>query len=179
MTDTTRILRRDETVIDTSKGSSRRAKSKSTKLLERSGYISDFGSGLYGLTHLGQETRRRVEQVVRSEHVQNGCVEVSVPSLQYADDWKASGRWETFEGEMFTFTNRNDSDMCLAPTHEEGIVRMFRNSIRSYNQLPLTVFQIKEKHREDKARQGLLRAKEFVMKDAYSLHQNAESMHRR
>lgn len=170
------IIKRDETVINTSKETSSRAKSKSTKLLERSGYIADFGSGLYGLTNLGQETRQRVEDVIRQEHVDDGCVEVCIPSLQYSEDWEKSGRWGKFEGEMFTFKNRDASDMCLAPTHEEGIVRMFRDSVRSYNQLPMTVFQIKEKHRDDKARQGLLRAKEFVMKDAYSLHSSEESM---
>lgn len=173
------IIERTDTLIDSTKISSNKAESLSTKLLERSGYIKDFGSGLYGLTNLGQETRKRLENIVRYYHKENGCYEVSIPSLQYSKDWEMSGRWKKFEDEMFTFKNRDSSKMCLAPTHEEGVVRMFKSTVRSYRDLPLTVFQIKEKHRDDKARDGLLRGKEFVMKDAYSMHANEESMNRR
>lgn len=173
------FIKRKSIPIRSKKKSSSRSNSRSTRLLDRAGYISDFGSGLYGLTVLGQETRRRIENLVRRKHNSIGCHEVSIPSLQYSKDWMDSGRWEKFEGEMFTFENRDGSQMCLAPTHEEGVVRMFDEIIRSYNDLPATVFQIKEKHRDDKAREGLLRSKEFVMKDAYSMHSNKESMYRR
>lgn len=174
-----RIIKRQNTLINSTKITSSKSKSLSTKLLERSGYIADFGSGLYGLTPLGQETKKRFENIVRHYHKNNDCYEVSIPSLQYSKDWKTSGRWEKFEDEMFTFQNRDSSEMCLAPTHEEGIVRMFKSAIRSYKDLPITVFQIKEKHRDDKAREGLLRGKEFVMKDAYSMHATEESMKKR
>lgn len=167
---------RTEFTMGTTKTSSSRSNSRSTELLDRSGYISDFGSGLYGLTPLGQESRNRIEDLVRSKHEAEGFHEVSIPSLQYSGDWKESGRWGKFEGEMFTFENREGSEMCLAPTHEEGIVRMFDGVVRSYKDLPVTVFQIKEKHRDDRAREGLLRGKEFIMKDAYSMHADEQSM---
>lgn len=170
------IIKRRNLPVKTRKKSTSVSNSRSTKLLDRAGYISDFGSGLYGLTALGQETRKRIEDLVRNKHLKSGFHEVSIPSLQYSQDWKESGRWEKFEGEMFTLENRDDTEMCLAPTHEEGVVRMFRNTVRSYKDLPITIFQIKEKHRDDKAREGLLRGKEFVMKDAYSMHASEQSM---
>lgn len=171
------IIKRQNLPVSLKKTSTAVSNSKSTELLDRAGYIADFGSGLYGLTALGQKTRRRIENLIRRKHIEAGFQEVSMPSLQYSQDWKESGRWEKFEGEMFTFRNRDAKEMCLAPTHEEGIVRMFKGSIRSYKDLPITVFQIKEKHRDDKAREGLLRGKEFVMKDAYSMHTSSESMY--
>lgn len=172
------MINRSDLTLRTKKEATSQADSVSTEILERAGFISSFGSGLFGLTILGTETKKRIEECIREEHIHNlNCHEVSIPSLQYSEDWKKSGRWKKFESEMFTFENRDGKEMCLAPTHEEGIVRMFKNNVRSYKDLPFSVFQIKQKHRDDHARNGLLRSKEFVMKDAYSMHRDRSSMY--
>jgi prolyl-tRNA synthetase len=101
---------------------------------------------------------------------------VSLPQLNYSGIWEESGRWEDFGGEMFTFENRDGKRMCLAPSHEEGIVHLVRGAIRSYEDLPALYYQIDVKHRDDHARGGLLRTKEFTMKDAYSLHVSTDSL---
>jgi prolyl-tRNA synthetase len=99
-----------------------------------------------------------------------GGQRVRLPGLQYADRWRESGRWAGFEGEMFTLENRDGQAMCLAPSHEEGVVHLLDGRVRSHRDLPLLVYQVEAKFRDDHARNGLVRTKEFTMKDAYSVH---------
>jgi len=114
----------------------------------------------------------RVEAAMQSV----GARRVNLPQLNYSGIWEQSGRWKDFDGEMFALENRDGKRMCLAPSHEEGIVHLVEGTIRSYEDLPVLFYQIDAKHRDDRARAGLLRTKEFTMKDAYSLHTTRESL---
>ena len=173
-----RIIRRENIVLGTTKEAAGDAETGwSTMLLEEAGYIESFGAGLYGLSELGQQSRIRLERLIRQEMNSVGGHEISLPILQYDNDWRDSGRWDSFENEMFTLRNREGRDMCLAPSHEEGVVRLLRNRIRSYDDLPHVVYQLQQKHRDDHARNGLLRCKEFLMKDAYSLHTDTDDLY--
>lgn len=149
---------------------------KSAKLALRSGLVKNYGSGIFGYTPVGQKVLDNITEEVREEMLNIGAQEVSLPALQNSGIWKESGRWEAFEGEMFTFDNRDGKEMCLAPTHEEGMAEMVRGGFRSHNDLPTTLFQIGRKYRDDHPRNGLLRTKEFVMKDAYSFHSDETSL---
>jgi len=140
------------------------------RLARRAGLLRQFGSGLYGFAPTGERVRRKVIDVVAAEMDAIGGQRVSLPQLNYRDIWDASGRWGSFEGEMFTLENRDGAELCLAPSHEEGIVHLVDGHVRSSDDLPLLLYQVESKHRDDHARNGLLRTKEFTMKDAYSLH---------
>lgn len=140
------------------------------RLAVRAGLIRRFGSGLYGFTPAGERVRQNIIDVVETELRAVGAQRVSLPQLNYRDIWDASGRWGSFEGEMLTLENRDGIDMCLAPSHEEGIVHLVDGHVQSYDDLPLVLYQVDSKHRDDHARNGLLRTKEFTMIDAYSLH---------
>lgn len=142
----------------------------------RAGLVEQFGSGLYGFTPAGERVRRNVIRRIESEMDAVGGQRVNLPQLQYRPIWDRSGRWASFEGEMFTFENRDGQEMCLAPSHEEGTVHLVEGHVRSYEDLPLLLYQVGAKHRDDHARNGLLRTKEFTMKDAYSLHADGESL---
>ena len=146
------------------------------QLALRAGLIRQFGSGLYGFASTGERIRQKLIHRIESEMEAIGAQAVNLPHLQYKSIWEQSGRWESFEGEMFTLTNRDGQEMCLAPSHEEGIVALVNGVVRSYEDLPLLLYQVGAKHRDDHARRGLLRTKEFTMKDAYSLHSDAESL---
>jgi prolyl-tRNA synthetase len=146
------------------------------QLALRAGLIRQFGSGIYGLAPTGERVRQKLIRRIESEMEAIGAQAVNLPQLQYKSIWEQSGRWESFEGEMFTLTNRDGQEMCLAPSHEEGIVALVNGVVRSYEDLPLLLYQIGAKHRDDHPRRGLLRTKEFTMKDAYSLHMDAESL---
>ncbi|GAB7093370.1 proline--tRNA ligase [Halolamina litorea] len=147
-----------------------------TRLLVRAGLIREFGSGLWGLTPAGQRVKTKIEARVHDAMRSVGAQAASLPNLQYSDRWRESGRWGAFEGEMFTFRNREDRAMCLAPSHEEGVVHLLDGLVRSYDDLPVVLYQIDSKFRDDHARAGLLRCKEFTMKDAYSAHVDADSL---
>ncbi|WP_435358859.1 aminoacyl--tRNA ligase-related protein [Haloarchaeobius sp. DFWS5] len=139
-------------------------------LLRRAGLVREFGSGLWGYTPAGQRVRRKLTDRVRAAMDEIGGQEVSLPGLQYRERWEQSGRWGNFEDEMFTLRNRDGQDMCLAPSHEEGMVHLVDGRVRSYDDLPLLLYQVATKFRDDHARNGLVRSKEFTMKDAYSFH---------
>jgi prolyl-tRNA synthetase len=147
-----------------------------TKLLRRAGLIREFGSGLWGFTPAGERVRRKVEDRIRTGMDDVGAQEVRLPGLQYRERWADSGRWGSFEGKMLTLQNRDGQDMCLAPSHEEGMVHLFDGVVRSYDDLPLVVYQVASKFRDDHARNGLVRCKEFTMKDAYSFHVDEASL---
>lgn len=147
-----------------------------TQLLVRAGLIRPFGSGLWGFTPAGQRVRQKVIHRLQTGLDSIGGQQVCLPGLQHRQRWEQSGRWKTFEGEMFTLENRDGQVMCLAPSHEEGMVHLMDGQIRSYDDLPLLVYQIESKFRDDHAYNGLIRCKEFTMKDAYSFHANETSL---
>ena len=144
--------------------------SDAAKLLVRAGLIRGFGSGLWAVTTAGQRVREKLIDRIVAAMDGIGGQRVRLPGLQYADSWRASGRWGGFEGELFTLENRDGQAMCLAPSHEEGVVHLLDGRVRSHADLPLLVYQVESKFRDDHARNGLVRTKEFTMKDAYSVH---------
>ena len=168
-------MRRSELTLFTSREPGSQD-NETVRLAQRAGLIRQFGSGLYGFAPIGQRIRGRIIDHVDREMRAIGAREVSLPQLNYSGIWEESGRWGEFGGEIFTFENRDGKRMCLAPSHEEGIVHLLTGTIRSYEDLPGLYYQISRKHRDDHARSGLLRTKEFTMKDAYSVHATADSL---
>ena len=152
----------------------------SHKLLLRAGYIRRIGSGLYAYLPLMWRVLKKVSQIVREEMDATGAQECLLPQLQPADLWRESGRWDTYtqaEGIMFAMTDRQQRELGLGPTHEEVITTIAKDMIRSYRQLPLHLYQIQTKFRDEiRPRFGLMRGREFIMKDGYSFHTNQESL---
>jgi len=152
----------------------------SHKLLLRAGYIRRIGSGLYAYLPLMWRVLKKVSQIVREEMDATGAQECLLPQLQPADLWRESGRWDTYtqaEGIMFAMTDRQQRELGLGPTHEEVITTIAKDMIRSYRQLPLHLYQIQTKFRDEiRPRFGLMRGREFIMKDGYSFHTNEESL---
>ncbi|MGG6294177.1 proline--tRNA ligase [Leptolyngbya sp. AN02str] len=152
----------------------------SHKLLLRAGYIRRIASGVYGYLPLMWRVLQKVSQIVREEMNATGAQEVLLPALQPSELWKESGRWDTYtqaEGIMFAFTDRQKREVSLGPTHEEVITAIARDMIRSYRQLPVHLYQIQTKFRDEiRPRFGLMRGREFIMKDGYSFHTNEESL---
>lgn len=152
----------------------------SHKLLLRAGYIRRIGSGLYAYLPLMWRVLTKVRQIVKEEMDATGAQECLLPQLQPAELWQQSGRWDTYtqaEGIMFAFTDRQQREVALGPTHEEVITAVARDMIRSYRQLPQNLYQIQSKFRDEiRPRFGLMRGREFIMKDAYSFHANEESL---
>jgi prolyl-tRNA synthetase len=152
----------------------------SHKLLIRAGYIRRIGSGLYAYLPLMWRVLQKVSQIVREEMNATGAQECLLPQLQPADLWQESGRWDTYtkaEGIMFALTDRRDQDLALGPTHEEVITTVARDMIRTYRQLPQHLYQIQTKFRDEiRPRFGLMRGREFIMKDGYSFHADEESL---
>ncbi len=152
----------------------------SHKLLLRAGYIRRIGSGLYAYLPLMWRVLKKVSQIVREEMDATGAQECLLPQLQPADLWRESGRWDTYtqaEGIMFAMTDRQQRELGLGPTHEEVITTIAKDMIRSYRQLPVNLYQIQTKFRDEiRPRFGLMRGREFIMKDGYSFHTNEESL---
>ena len=149
---------------------------RSAKLAVQAGIVKNFGSGTWSYTHLGRKVLDNIEEVVRDE-MDEVAQEVSMNQLQTSEMWKESGRWNKFGGEeFFSFENRDGKDFTVAATHEEAATKLAGDYVRSYRDLDFSIYQIGRKFRDDHARKGLLRAKEFVMKDAYSFHRDKESM---
>ncbi len=143
----------------------------SHKLMLRAGLIRRLGSGLYSWLPLGLRVLRKVENIVREEMNAAGAIELLMPAVQPAELWQESGRWELFGPQMLRIKDRHERDFCFGPTHEEVITDIARREIRSYRQLPLNFYQIQTKFRDEiRPRFGVMRAREFVMKDAYSFH---------
>ncbi|MFC7203047.1 aminoacyl--tRNA ligase-related protein [Haloferax namakaokahaiae] len=168
-------MRRTDVLLCTRREANSRD-SETVQLAQRAGLIRQFGSGLYAFTPSGERVRQHVIRIVTTELNRIGGQAVDLPQLQYRPIWEQSGRWGNFEDEMFTFENRDGQQMCLAPSHEEGIVHLVDGIVRSYEDLPVLLYQVGKKHRDDHPRNGLLRTKEFTMKDAYSLHASDESL---
>ncbi len=151
----------------------------SHKLMLRAGLIKKLGSGLYSWLPLGLRVLRNIEQIVREEMNRAGAVELLMPAVQPAELWQESGRWDVFGPQMLKIKDRHDRDFCFGPTHEEVITDIARQDIRSYRQLPVNLYQIQTKFRDEiRPRFGVMRAREFVMKDAYSFHTDYEDLKR-
>ncbi|WP_413198682.1 proline--tRNA ligase [Nostoc piscinale] len=152
----------------------------SHKLLLRAGYIRRIGSGIYAYLPFMWRVLQKVSQIVREEMNATGAQECLLPQLQPADLWKESGRWDTYtkaEGIMFSLIDRREQQLGLGPTHEEVITAIARDMIRSYRQLPLHLYQLQTKFRDEiRPRFGLMRGREFIMKDGYSFHVDEESL---
>ena len=149
----------------------------SHQLLLRGGFIRRLASGLYTWLPLGLRVLRRVEQVVREEMDRSGAQEILMTVVQPAELWQESGRWELYGPELLRLKDRHQRDFCLGPTHEEVISDLARREIRSYRQLPVNLYQIQTKFRDEiRPRFGLMRAREFIMKDAYSFHMDQASL---
>lgn len=149
----------------------------SHQLMLRAGMIRKSASGLYSWLPLGLRVLRKVERIVREEMDKSGALEVLMPVVQPADLWVESGRWEKFGPELTRFKDRHDNPFCLGPTHEEVITDLIRNEINSYKQLPANFYQIQTKFRDEvRPRFGVMRAREFIMKDAYSFHLTQASL---
>ena len=141
----------------------------SHKLMLRAGYIRKLAAGIYSYLPLGIRTLQKVEKIVREEMDRAGAQELLMAALLPAEAYQASGRWEVFGDNMFKLKDRNDRDFCLGPTHEELFTQTVLNEVRSYKEYPMTLYQIQTKYRDEaRPRFGLMRGREFVMKDAYS-----------
>jgi prolyl-tRNA synthetase len=169
-------MKRTDLFVPTTKETTSDASVRSAELAVRSGLVDKIGSGVFSFSPTGNRVRNNLKAIIRDEMQSIDAQEVDLPGLQYAKIWRESDRFDEFEGEMFTFKNRDDQDMCLAPTHEEPMAEMVRNTVRSRGNLPLLTYQIGKKYRDEHARNGLLRTKEFEMKDAYSFHTSEEAL---
>jgi prolyl-tRNA synthetase len=149
----------------------------SHQLMLKAGMIKPIASGLYTWAPLGLKVLRKVENIVREEMDRAGGIEVLMPCVQPGELWKESGRWEEYGPELLRFHDRSDREFCFGPTHEEIITDYVRNEITSYKQLPINYYQIQTKFRDEvRPRFGVMRSREFIMKDAYSFHQNQDSL---
>jgi prolyl-tRNA synthetase len=170
-------MRVSQFFISTTKEAPSEAELVSHKLMLRAGLIKRLGSGLYTWMPLGLRVLRRVEAVVREEMNRAGAIELLMPAVQPAELWEETGRWAVFGPQMLKIKDRHQRDFCFGPTHEEVITDVARREIKSYRQLPLNFFQIQMKFRDEiRPRFGVMRAREFLMKDAYSFHANKDSL---
>ncbi|MCI2255468.1 proline--tRNA ligase [Domibacillus sp. PGB-M46] len=170
-------MKQSKTLIPTMREVPADADVKSHQLLLRAGFIRQNASGVYSYLPLGQKMLRKVEAIVREEMDAAGAVELLMPALQQAELWEESGRWQTYGPELMRLKDRHSRDFALGATHEEVITSLIRDEIKSYKRLPLTLYQIQTKFRDEKRpRFGLLRGREFIMKDAYSFHASQESL---
>ena len=162
-------MRFSQMLIPTLKETPADAEVVSHQLMMRGGYIRKLASGIYSYLPLGLAAIRKVEQIVREELNLSGGQEVLLPMVQPADLWQESGRWHKYGAELLRFTDRHQRESCLGPTHEEVITDLIRNNIHSYRDLPLNLYQIQTKFRDEiRPRFGLMRGREFIMKDGYS-----------
>ncbi|HMB16786.1 MAG TPA: proline--tRNA ligase [Pelovirga sp.] len=141
----------------------------SHQLMLRSGMIRKVAAGIYNYMPLGLRSIRKMEEIIREEMNRAGAIECLMPMANPAELWQESGRWEKYGKELLRFKDRKDTDFCMGPTHEEVVTDIVRNTVRSYRQLPLNLYQIQTKFRDEiRPRFGLMRGREFIMKDAYS-----------
>lgn len=170
-------MKQSMTLIPTLREVPAYAEIKSHQLLLKAGYIRQNASGVYTYLPLGKKVLRKIEQIVREEMDAAGGVELLMPALQQAELWQESGRWYSYGPELMRLKDRHGREFSMGPTHEEVITSLLRDEVKSYKRLPLTLYQIQTKFRDEKRpRFGLLRGREFVMKDAYSFHANDESL---
>lgn len=170
-------MRISQFFLSTSKEAPAEAELASHKLMLRAGLIKRLGSGLYTWMPLGLRILRKVEAIVREEMNRAGAIELLMPAVQPAELWQESGRWAVFGPQMLKIKDRHERDFCFGPTHEEVITDLARKEIRSYRQLPVNFYQVQTKFRDEiRPRFGVMRAREFLMKDAYSFHPSEDSL---
>ena len=146
-------------------------------LMLRAGYVRQVSAGVYSYLPLANRVIEKAKKIMREEFDKIGAVEMLAPALLSADLWRESGRYETYGEDLYKLKNREKSDFILGPTHEETFTAIVRDSVKSYKQLPLNLYQIQPKYRDEKRpRNGLLRTREFIMKDAYSFHASYDSL---
>ncbi|MED3573379.1 proline--tRNA ligase [Cytobacillus praedii] len=170
-------MKQSMTLIPTLREIPADAEIKSHQLLLRAGFIRQNASGIYSYLPLAQKVLRKIETIVREEMDQAGAVELLMPAMQAAELWQESGRWYTYGPELMRLKDRHERDFALGATHEEVITSLIRDEIKSYKKLPLALYQIQTKFRDEKRpRFGILRGREFIMKDAYSFHSSQASL---
>ncbi|MHB1677317.1 MAG: proline--tRNA ligase [Sulfuriferula sp.] len=170
-------MRVSQFFLSTLKEAPAEAELVSHRLMLRAGFIKRLGSGLYTWMPLGLRVLRKVEAIVREEMNRAGALELLMPAIQPAELWQETGRWEVFGPQMLKIKDRHDREFCFGPTHEEVITDLARREIKSYRQLPLNFYQIQTKFRDEiRPRFGVMRAREFLMKDAYSFHADYASL---
>lgn len=170
-------MRATEFLLTTEKETPADAVVVSHKLMLRAGLIRKLAAGLYTWMPIGLLTLRKVEAIVREEMNKAGAQEVLMPAVQPAELWEETGRWFKYGGELLRVKDRHNRDFCIGPTHEEVITDLARTQLTSYKQLPVNLYQIQTKFRDEtRPRFGVMRAREFIMKDAYSFHANQESL---
>ncbi|HBA09020.1 proline--tRNA ligase [Methylotenera mobilis] len=170
-------MRASQFFFNTQKEAPNEAELQSHILMVRAGLIKRLGSGLYSWMPLGLRVLRKVERVVREEMNNAGALELLMPAVQPKELWEETGRWAVFGPQMLKIQDRHEREFCFGPTHEEVITDIARKEIRSYKQLPLNFYQIQTKFRDEiRPRFGVMRAREFMMKDAYSFHTDFASL---
>ena len=170
-------MRASRYLIATQKETPADAEIISHQLMLRAGLIRKLAAGLYTWLPMGLRTLRKVERIVREEMDRSGAQELLMPAVQPAELWRESGRWNEYGAELLRMNDRHGREFCFGPTHEEVITDLIRNELKSYKQLPANFFQIQTKFRDERRpRFGVMRAREFIMKDAYSFHISAESL---
>lgn len=170
-------MKRSQYLLPTQKNDPTGVEIASHRLMLRAGMIRQLAAGIYDILPLGLKALRKVENIVRQEMNRAGAMEVSLPYVQPADIWKETGRWDGNGKELLRFKDRHDRDFCLGPTHEEVITELVRGSVKSYKDLPINLYQIQLKFRDEiRPRFGLMRGREFVMKDAYSFDASWEAL---
>jgi prolyl-tRNA synthetase len=173
------VMRASEFLISTLKETPSDAEVVSHQLMLRAGLIRRVAAGIYNWMPLGLRVLRKVEEVVREEMERAGALELAMPVVQPGELWEESGRWEQYGPELCRLEDRHQRPFCLGPTHEEVITQIARSEIKSYKQLPVNLFQIQTKFRDEiRPRFGVMRSREFIMKDAYSFHIDQECQER-
>ena len=163
--------------ITTSKNVPNDAEIISHQLMIRSGMIKKLASGLYTWMPLGLKVLKKIENIIKNEMNDIDALEILMPAIQPSELWKESGRWDKYGPELLRLKDRHDREFCFGPTHEEIITDIARQDIKSYKQLPIIYYQIQTKFRDEiRPRFGVMRAREFLMKDAYSFHENEECL---
>src|SRR4051812_4875170 len=164
-------MRLSQTLVPTLKEAPAEAEVPSHVFLMRGGYIRKVAAGIYSFLPLGWRVVQKVERIIREEMDRAGASEVFLPAVIPAELWQESGRWDKYGAQLLRFKDRKGADFVIGPTHEEVIVDLVRGDVRSYRQLPLNLYQIQTKFRDElRPRAGLMRGREFIMKDAYSFH---------
>ncbi|NIK75774.1 prolyl-tRNA synthetase [Paenibacillus castaneae] len=172
-------MRQSQLLMPTLREAPSEAEAASHQLMLRAGLIRQLAAGIYTYLPLGRRVLRKLEQIVREEMDHAGAQEVLMPAMQPAELWQQSGRYEVYGPELVRLRDRHQREFALGPTHEEVITALVRGEVSSYRQLPLTLYQIQTKFRDEKRpRYGLLRGREFLMKDAYSFDEDWEGLHR-
>lgn len=149
----------------------------SHKILLKGGYVKQLAAGIYSYLPVGYKIIKKIEDIVREELNKIGCTELLMPALQPKDLWVESGRWEEYGKELMRLNDRHDREFCLGPTHEEVITSIARDSLTTYKKLPVALYQIQNKYRDEfRPRFGLMRGREFIMKDLYTFHIDGENL---